>query len=748
MTTLTGDRSDGKAFSWAGPAALVVATGPVVLCLGLAVAWAHTGGTGPAAWWPAAAPAVAAVALAAAGATLRRPAPRPLLLLGVLVGVGLGSLLSRLFAGRDPGLAVGWALADVANAAVTGLVLAAGAGLALRSVEDLVRLACGAVGGAVVAGGIAVLVGAPRLTEVPLSLFWEVAVSRTSAVLLLLPLVMRLPERPTSTFRTETVLLWVLVLAATAVVLCPVGGLPVAFLPAAVLVGAAMRQSPRTTVVQLAVVGVLIAGASSAGVGPFGGPDRESTGVLVLTFLTVGVGMVLMVMLVVTVRDAALRTLADLRRFDHAMLESVAAGVLAGDADGRVVLRNAAYRRAAVLSGRGPADGGPEVLLPYEQDLMRRALAGEELRGIHSRAGTDDDPRDLVADARPIRAPDGRLLGAVATFTDVTDERVVQEQLREAITFHDAVLAASPDVIFITDVATHQVVWASGTVEPTLGYTPTEVVELDRASRLNLVHPDDVAALHDTDDAAAGLADGEVRTVRVRMSNDRGELRWMSRRVTPFARDATGRVVELLGVARDVTDMVEVEQRLTDAANRDPLTGLLNRRALLDRLDRLVARAADAGAPPTPVLFCDLDGFKAVNDSLGHAAGDQLLTTVAQRIVSSLREADTPARAGGDEFVLLLEPHTARPAETRADVLGRARTVARRILDAVSRPVDVQGTRMAVTISIGIALVRPGIGPGEVLRDADAAMYRAKSTGKNRLHVFEVAPERSSPDRT
>jgi diguanylate cyclase (GGDEF)-like protein/PAS domain S-box-containing protein len=438
-----------------------------------------------------------------------------------------------------------------------------------------------------------------------------------------------------------------------------------------------------------------------------------------------------------------LRALDGIRRFDRAVLDGVSSGVLVTDARGRVVLRNAAYRTSA---DTGSAESAG-AMRPSEQDLMRRALGGEDLQGIHFRSGPDDAPRALVADARPLRSVDGELLGAVATFADVTDERMVQGRLREAIAFHDAVLAASPDVIFITDVATHRVVWASGTVEPTLGYTPSQVVELDRASRLNLVHPEDIDAMHKTDDAAAGLDDGEVRTVRVRMSNDRGDLRWMSRRVTPFTRNADGRVVELLGVARDVTDAVEVEQRLTDAANRDPLTGLLNRRALLDRLGVLVARASDAEAPPTPVLFCDLDGFKAVNDSLGHAAGDQLLTTVAQRIVSSLRDGDTPARAGGDEFVLLLEPHLARPAETRADVLGRARTVARRILDAVSRPVEVQGTRLAVTISIGIALVRPGIGPGEVLRDADAAMYRAKSTGKNRLHVFEVAPERSRPDR-
>jgi diguanylate cyclase (GGDEF)-like protein/PAS domain S-box-containing protein len=740
MTTLTGDRAD-RAASWAHPVVLVLATGPVVLALGIAVAWTGAEG-GLAAWWPAAAPAALAVAVAASGASLRRPSARPLVLVGVLLAIGLGSLLARLLAGRYPSLAAGWALADVAHAAVAGLVLASGTGLCLRTLRDVTRLAAAAVGGAVVAAAIAVLVGVTALREPPLTIFFEVAASRASALLLLAPLAMRLPPRSGPQARGVDALLWVLVLAAVALVLAPWSEPALMFVPAAALVVAALLQSPRATTVQTVVVGVVLAGAAAGGVGPLGGPGTGPDAV-VQTFLAVVAVTVLLVMIVVAARDSALRDLDETRRFDSAVLEGVSAGVLATDADGRIVLRNAAYREAA-----GPrADDGPATARPAEQDLMRRALGGEDLQGIHVRSGAAEDPRDLVADARQLRAPDGELLGAVATFADVTDERVVQGRLREAITFHDAVLAASPDVIFITDVATHRVVWASGTVEPTLGYTPSQVVELDRASRLNLVHPDDLDALHDTDDAASRLRDGEVRTVRVRMSNDRGDLRWMSRRVTPFTRDADGRVVQLLGVARDVTDVVEVEQRLTDAANRDPLTGLLNRRALLDRLGVLVARASDAEAPPTPVLFCDLDGFKAVNDSLGHAAGDQLLTTVAHRIVASLRDGDTPARAGGDEFVLLLEPLSTRQGG-RADVLSRARTVARRILDAVSRPVEVQGTQLAVTISIGIALVRPGIGPGEVLRDADAAMYRAKSTGKNRLHVFEVAPERRRPGRS
>ena len=162
-------------------------------------------------------------------------------------------------------------------------------------------------------------------------------------------------------------------------------------------------------------------------------------------------------------------------------------------------------------------------------------------------------------------------------------------------------------------------------------------------------------------------------------------------------------------------------------AFHDMLTDLPNRALFLDRLEQAMLRGERSGAL-TAVLFLDLDGFKRINDSLGHAAGDQLLIEVAGRLEDCLRPSDTAARFGGDEFAILLED-----LERGAD----ATMVASRIMASLQEPIVLQGRRVAVSASIGVALQRE---PGEdLLRNADLAMYRAKSLGKSRYEVFDPA---------
>ncbi len=162
-------------------------------------------------------------------------------------------------------------------------------------------------------------------------------------------------------------------------------------------------------------------------------------------------------------------------------------------------------------------------------------------------------------------------------------------------------------------------------------------------------------------------------------------------------------------------------------AFHDMLTDLPNRALFLDRLEQAMLRSERSGAL-TAVLFLDLDGFKRVNDSLGHAAGDQLLIEVAGRLEDCLRPSDTAARFGGDEFAILLED-----LERGAD----ATMVASRIMASLQEPIVLQERRVAVSASIGVALQRE---PGEdLLRNADLAMYRAKSLGKSRYEVFDPA---------
>jgi predicted signal transduction protein with EAL and GGDEF domain len=220
------------------------------------------------------------------------------------------------------------------------------------------------------------------------------------------------------------------------------------------------------------------------------------------------------------------------------------------------------------------------------------------------------------------------------------------------------------------------------------------------------------------------------------------EQRWFVVRVSRFAGTGPMRVVVS---HENVTLRRFAEEKLRHDALHDGLTGLPNRALFHDRVGRCLARARREPGYHFAVLFMDLDRFKIVNDSLGHAAGDRLLTTVAERLQTSLRETDTCAvqadrptderhepviaRLGGDEFTVLLDG-LRDPSD--------AAQVAARLLAAVCCPVDFAGHELAITASIGIVVGGPAYASEkDVLRDADAAMYKAKAAGKNQYAIFD-----------
>lgn len=167
---------------------------------------------------------------------------------------------------------------------------------------------------------------------------------------------------------------------------------------------------------------------------------------------------------------------------------------------------------------------------------------------------------------------------------------------------------------------------------------------------------------------------------------------------------------------RDVTERVEQRQRLARQALTDPLTGLANRQRLLDVMDEACHRI-DGSSGAAALLYCDLDGLKGINDTLGHEAGDVVLRAVGDRMRGAVRTADLVARIGGDEFVVLAEG-------IRDDESAMA--LALKVADAVTRPLMVGGEELLPTISFGVSVCSPGSTPAQLLRRADAALYRQK----------------------
>ncbi|MEU3985093.1 EAL domain-containing protein [Streptomyces sp. NPDC026672] len=189
--------------------------------------------------------------------------------------------------------------------------------------------------------------------------------------------------------------------------------------------------------------------------------------------------------------------------------------------------------------------------------------------------------------------------------------------------------------------------------------------------------------------------------------------------------------------SRDVTERVRLQAQLQHNAEHDPLTDLPNRALFTRRVQQALSgrRASDRGAHlrGTAVLFIDLDGFKAVNDTIGHQAGDELLVQAARRLHEAVRHGDTASRLGGDEFAALIAGDGTRDRGARERHILE---LADRLRTTLSQPYPIDGNDVRVNASIGVAFAEPGLGAGELLRNADLAMYRAKSAGKGRVELY------------
>jgi len=244
----------------------------------------------------------------------------------------------------------------------------------------------------------------------------------------------------------------------------------------------------------------------------------------------------------------------------------------------------------------------------------------------------------------------------------------------------------------------------------------------------NCVHPDDLKVLRAELDAYLNGASSQFR-IEHRMLHKDGSSVWVLTRGVAIW-DNDGVALRIAGSMTNITSQKQTESRLVYNAFHDALTGLPNRALLVDRLEHALQRYKRHPEHIFAVLYMDLDRFKVVNDSLGHSTGDRLLVDFAGKLDQHVRTADTVARLGGDEFVILLED-----IEGVAD----AQKIAERILEELQQPFVIEGQSIFTTASIGIVVSADDHQRAEdVLRDADIAMYSAKSLGKGRFSLFNA----------
>ncbi|HVM07711.1 MAG TPA: EAL domain-containing protein [Acidimicrobiales bacterium] len=295
----------------------------------------------------------------------------------------------------------------------------------------------------------------------------------------------------------------------------------------------------------------------------------------------------------------------------------------------------------------------------------------------------------------------------------------------------EALVQNSSDVITVCSVE-GRILFQTPSVSEVFGYEPNELIGTDINK---LVHPDDLRPVQKSllrtagDDAVSDRVDCRVR---------HADGSWRYTETSVSARLDDPLVGGFILNTRDITERKELEDELTHQAFHDSLTGLANRALFRDRIQHALNRQRRQRRPLAILLF-DLDGFKTLNDSLGHAFGDRLLAAVGERLKNLLRPSDTACRLGGDEFAVLVE-----------DLTGGidATVVAGRILDAIRQPFDVDGKEVVTAASLGIAIAGSfAESPDDLLRNADVAMYTAKGRGRGRYELFQPSMHKAMLDR-
>lgn len=418
-----------------------------------------------------------------------------------------------------------------------------------------------------------------------------------------------------------------------------------------------------------------------------------------------------------------------------AILDSMGDAVVVTDTEGQLIHHNPAA--VQILGDRliRLLPDAPEVPVAQSPDGCRwltphdlpfaRALRGEAVDGAEVRLpSADNHPEQWVSiTARPLRDTGG-VSGSVAIVRDVTEAKRAEAALRASEERYALAAQGANDGLWDWDLIDGRIYFAPRW-KAMLGYDDDEIGTAPD-EWFSRIHPDDrerveLRLLAHTRRLITSFE------LEYRMLHRDGQYRWMLCRGIAVW-DESGRATRMVGSQTDITDRKRAEERLAYGALHDALTGLPNRTLFMDRLS-LALKRSRREKHLFAVLFLDLDRFKTINDSLGHAAGDELLIAVARRLESLLRPGDTVARLGGDEFAVILD-HLDAPED--------AEWIAERIQQALRAPLTISGRTVYTTASIGLVLSSQEYGyPEEIARDADTAMYQAKMGRRARHVVFD-----------
>ncbi|HEX2205495.1 MAG TPA: PAS domain S-box protein [Longimicrobium sp.] len=361
----------------------------------------------------------------------------------------------------------------------------------------------------------------------------------------------------------------------------------------------------------------------------------------------------------------------------------------------------------------------------------RRTLAGEGPNTYLVYARRKDGETVALELVETAVRRGGRVRGVQGFARNVTERIRAQERLRESEERYRTLFEESRDAVYMSTVE-GRMVEANQAFVDLFGYSREEVL----SGRLESLYADASDRQRFRDEI---FREGSVREFEVRLRHRDGSILHCLLSAT-LRRGPGGEVTGFQGIIHDITARKRVEEQLAYGALHDALTGLPNRALFVDRLERALERVRRGGEPPFAVLFLDLDRFKVVNDSLGHGVGDELLVSIGQRLQAVLRPGDTVARFGGDEFTLLLDEVPGGAVE--------ATHVAERVLEALAAPFALEAHEVFCAASIGVAVsVAGGEGADELLRNADAALSRAKALGKARYEVFDLALHAEAMER-